>query len=82
MTNTQSTTTETLTAWAEQNGVTRDELAMGVTLAGVLMLMAQDETIRAMFEANDRERFLEGCKSPEFAAKFGQALLAVREVAA
>jgi len=81
MTNTQ-TSTATLTEWAEQNDVSRDELVLGVTLAGVLTLMAQDETIRAMFEANDRERFLEGCKSPEFTAKFGQALLTVREAAA
>lgn len=82
MTETQSTADQTLTEWAEANGVTRPELVLGATLSGVLLLLAQDPELRDMFEQNDREHFMEGCKSPAFVAKFGQALGTVREMAA
>lgn len=48
-------------------------------LGGVVLYMSSDPRIRAMFETNDRDRFIEGCRAPWFEQLMGQALIAVRE---
>lgn len=59
---------------------TRDELAAATVLAGVVYLLGNDPQIRAMLDNNDRDRFIEGCRSdPQFAVKFGRALLTIKE---
>lgn len=63
--------------------IPREQQTAGTVLTGVMLLLAADPQVRAMFEANDRERFIEGCQTdPSFAQKFGRALLTIREMAA
>ena len=62
--------------------IPRERQTAGTVLTGVMLLLAADPQVRAMFEANDRERFIEGCQTdPSFAQKFGCALLTIREMA-
>lgn len=69
--------------FAADHGINRDDMMLGTVLAAVLMHMGADPAIRAMFDANDRDRFIEGCRSDvTFDAKLCDALMAIREVAA
>lgn len=48
-------------------------------VAGVVVLLAHDPELRAMADANDAERFAEGCRNPAFDRKVAGALVAFRE---
>lgn len=50
-----------------------------LTLAGLVHLLGQDPDLQAMARVNDLEHFVEGCQSPMFAQKLGQAMLTFRE---
>lgn len=63
------------------DGASRETVAASLTLAGVVVLLAQDPALVAMAEANDAERFAEGCRTPAFGQKVGAALLAIRDAA-
>ena len=68
--------------FAADNNINRDDMMLGTVLAGVILHMGADPHIRAMLEANDRDRFIEGCQADvTFPAKFADALMAVREAA-
>lgn len=51
-------------------------------IGGAVLYVASDPRIKAMADENDEEHFIEGCRQPWFEQLVGQALLAVREVAA
>jgi len=71
---------KTLAEVAEEHGATTDDMVLGAVLAGVLIQMAGDPAIRAMFDTNDRDRFIEGCRSDvTFDAKLCNALMWVRD---
>lgn len=53
--------------------------AMAMLLAGFLHLESQREDVRAMFDSNDRERFVEGLQSdPKFMQRFGMYLAEIK----
>ena len=62
-------------------GESREHVAAALVMSGVLLALAADPEIRAMAEANDAERFVEGCKNPAFEMKFAKALLGIRDLA-
>lgn len=68
--------------FATDNDINRDDMTLGIVLSGVLLHMGADPVIRDMLANNNRDQFIEGCQaSPEFARKFADALMAVRELA-
>lgn len=68
--------------FAADNDINRDDMTLGIVLSGVILHMGADPVIRDMLANNNREKFIEGCQaSPEFAHKFAEALMAVRELA-
>lgn len=53
--------------------------AMAMLLVGFLHLENQREDIQAMFDTNERERFIEGLQSdPKFMQRFGMYLAEIR----
>lgn len=71
--------TQTLDQVAAEHGATTDDIVLGAVLAGVLMRLGLDPQIKAMFEANDRDRFIEGLTNDvTFPAKLCDALMWVR----
>ena len=51
-------------------------------VAGLVVMLAQDPELRTMAEANDADRFVEGCRTPAFEHKVAAALVGFREAVA
>jgi hypothetical protein len=65
---------------AHENGTRNDNKVVSAVLVGLLVLLAQDPTLRQMAEVNDREAFIDGCNSMvKFPSKLINALLAIKE---
>lgn len=73
-------TTEVITLIMERTGAS--PIAAVHFAALVLAGLNADPEIQEMAEANDMERFVEGCNSPAFQHKFGTVLSEIREVVA
>ena len=56
--------------------------AVEAAIGGAILYCASDPRIQAMVEANDLDRFVEGCRAPWFDQLVGDGLVAVREVCA
>ncbi len=53
--------------------------AMAMLLAGFLHLESQRDDVQAMFDTNDRQRFIEGLQSdPKFMQRFGMYLAEIK----
>lgn len=72
-----------VTAMVEAGTITADQAreghAISMLLAGFIHLEMQREDIRAMFDSNDRERFVDGLRNePKFMQRFGEYVMNVR----
>lgn len=72
-----------VTAMVESGTITADQAreghALSMLLAGFIHLEMQRGEIRAMFDTNDRERFVEGLRNdPKFMQRFGEYAMNVR----
>ena len=77
------TNVESLRRALAEEGVTTPAAQEAVlTLVGLVWLLGQDPDLQAMAEANDLDHFIEGCRSPMFEQKLGQACLTFREATA
>lgn len=79
--NNEAAATETLTAWAKRNNVTREQLAAAVVMASAREMLANDAVVQAMFENNDRDHFLAGFNSPAMQSKIAAAFVTIRDIA-
>lgn len=67
--------------FATDNDIDRDEMMRGIVMSGVLLHIGADPVIRELLANNSYEEFVEKFEAPEFAHKFEEALMAVRELA-
>lgn len=75
-----SATAETISALIAA-GTPREHVAAELVVAALILKLAADPELAAMAEANDAERFAEGCATPAFRQKMGAALGELRDLA-
>lgn len=63
-----------------ENSTRDDNKVVSAVLVGLLVLLAQDPTLRQMADVNDQEAFIDGCNSMvKFPSKVINALLTIKE---